>query len=81
MGISTGFTLCRSLHVIAELGITDALGETPLGADALAAATGTHPDALERYGCSQHTGFLPPKAASTSITQPLVCCARITRSR
>jgi hypothetical protein len=48
MEISTGFTLCRSLHVIAELGIADALGETPLGADALAAETGTHPDALNR---------------------------------
>jgi hypothetical protein len=48
MEISMGFTLCRSLHVIAELGVADALGETPLSADALAAATGTHPDALNR---------------------------------
>src|SRR4051794_10149443 len=48
MAISMGFTMCRSLHVIVELGIADALGETPLSADALARATGTHPDALNR---------------------------------
>ena len=46
--VSTGFTLCRCLHVIAELGIADALGDTPLSAKALAAETGTHPDALNR---------------------------------
>ncbi|HJU18740.1 MAG TPA: methyltransferase [Stellaceae bacterium] len=48
MEISMGFTLCRCLHVIAELGIADALGGTPLSAKALAAETGTHPDALNR---------------------------------
>jgi O-methyltransferase domain len=48
MEISMGFTLCRSLHVIAELGVADALSETPLDAGALAAATGTNSDALNR---------------------------------
>jgi len=48
MEISTGFTLCRCLHAIAELGIADALGDTPLTANALAAETDTHPDALNR---------------------------------
>ena len=48
MEISMGFSMCQSLHVIAELGIADALGETPLSADALARATGTHPGALNR---------------------------------
>lgn len=48
MEISMGFTLPRTLHVIAELGVADALGETPLSADALAAATGTNPEALNR---------------------------------
>lgn len=48
MEISMGFSMCRSLHVVAELGIADALGETPLSAGTLAAATGTHPDALNR---------------------------------
>jgi hypothetical protein len=38
--ISTGFTLPRTLHVTAELGVADALGETPLSADALAALRG-----------------------------------------
>ena len=48
MEISMGFTLCRCLHVIAELGIADALGDTPVDVTALAADTGTHPDALNR---------------------------------
>ncbi len=48
MEISMGFTLPRTLHVIAELGIADALEDTPLSAKALAAKTGTHPDALNR---------------------------------
>ena len=46
--ISTGFTLPRTLHVVAELGVADALGETALSVDALAAATGTNSDALNR---------------------------------
>jgi O-methyltransferase domain len=48
MEVSMGFTLPRTLHVIAELGIADALEDTPLGAKALAEKTGTHPDALHR---------------------------------
>ena len=46
--MSTGFTLSRALHVVAELGIADALGKAPLSAAALASATGTHPEALDR---------------------------------
>lgn len=38
----------RALHVVADLGIADALGDTPLAADTLATATGTHVDALQR---------------------------------
>jgi hypothetical protein len=48
MEISMGFTLPRTLHVIAELGIADALEDTSLSAKALAEKTGTHPDALNR---------------------------------
>ena len=48
MEISMGFTLPRALHVIAELGVADALGETPRSVKALAAATGTDADALNR---------------------------------
>src|ERR1700760_1290216 len=48
MEISMGFTLPRTLHVVAELGVADALGETPLSAEALAAATGTNAEALNR---------------------------------
>jgi hypothetical protein len=48
MQVSMGFTLPRTLHVVAELGIADALDETPLSAKALAAATGTDAEALNR---------------------------------
>src|ERR1700704_2521527 len=48
MEVSTGFVLPRTLHVIAELGIADALEETPRNAEALAAATGTNAEALNR---------------------------------
>src|SRR3979490_43935 len=48
MEVSTGFVLPRTLHVIAELGIADALEETPRSAEALAAATGTNAEALNR---------------------------------
>ena len=48
MQVSMGFTLPRTLHVVAELRIADALDETPLSAKALAAATGTDAEALNR---------------------------------
>jgi hypothetical protein len=48
MEIAMGYTLPRSLHVVAELGIADALEDTPQTADDLAAATGTNPEALNR---------------------------------
>jgi len=38
----------RALHVVADLGIADALGDRPTPAATLAAVTGTHTDALER---------------------------------
>ena len=43
-----GHTLPRSLHVIAELGIADALGDAPQTAEELAAAAEVHAGALER---------------------------------
>lgn len=46
--IAGGYPLARCLHVIADLGVADALDETPRTADALAAAVGAHPDALDR---------------------------------
>jgi hypothetical protein len=48
MQVSMGFTLPRTLHVIAELGIADALDETPRSAEALAATTRTDAEALNR---------------------------------
>ena len=46
--IAGGYPLARCLHVIADLGVADALDETPRTAEALAAALGAHPDALAR---------------------------------
>lgn len=46
--IAGGYCLPRCLHVVAELGVADALDEKPLTAAELAAAVGAHPDALSR---------------------------------
>ena len=46
--IAGGHVLPRCLHVVADLGIADALGEDPRTADELATSVGAHPDSLER---------------------------------
>ena len=46
--IAGGYCLPRCLHVVADLGVADALDETPRSAADLAAAVGAHPDALGR---------------------------------
>jgi hypothetical protein len=46
--ISMSHGLPRCLHAVAELGIADALGESPRNAEDLAKDTGTHPGALAR---------------------------------
>jgi hypothetical protein len=46
--IAGGYCLPRSLHVVASLGVADALDETPRTASELAASVGAHPDALGR---------------------------------
>jgi len=43
-----GYCLSRCLHVVAELGVADALGDTPRTAAELAAAAGANADALGR---------------------------------
>jgi len=43
-----GYVLPRCLHVVADLGVADALDDTPRTAAELAAAVGAHPDALGR---------------------------------
>jgi hypothetical protein len=48
MEISMGFTLPRALHVIAELGVADALDNEARSVEALAEATGTNAGALGR---------------------------------
>ncbi len=46
--ITGGYCLSRCLHVVADLGVADALDETPRTAAQLAAAIGAQPDALRR---------------------------------
>jgi len=46
--IAAGACLPRCLHVIAELGVADALGDEPRTATELATSVGAHPDALHR---------------------------------
>ena len=46
--MTTGWVLTRSLQVVADLGVADALGDAPMPAADLAEATGAHPEALER---------------------------------
>lgn len=46
--VAGGYCLPRCLHVVADLGVADALDETPREAADLAASVGAHPDALGR---------------------------------
>jgi hypothetical protein len=46
--LSTAYWASRCLHVIADFGVADALGDEPQPAAALAAKTGTNADALHR---------------------------------
>ena len=46
--LSTGYWVPRCLHVVAELGVADRLGETPETPETLARAISAHPQALAR---------------------------------
>ena len=46
--MAAGYCLPRCLHMVANLGVADALEETPQTASDLAASVGAHPDALGR---------------------------------
>jgi hypothetical protein len=46
--LSAGYYVSRALHAVADLGVAEALGETPQCASALAKATAADPGALER---------------------------------
>lgn len=48
MQLTNAYWLSRCLHVVAELGVADALGDLPQSTEALAKATGTQPQALYR---------------------------------
>lgn len=46
--LSTAYWVSRCLHLVAELGVADALGDEPQPAAVLVGSTGTNPDALHR---------------------------------
>ena len=48
LGLSTAYWASRCLHLAAEIGVADALGEVPQTAEALAAAVGVQADPLYR---------------------------------
>lgn len=48
MQLTTACWASRCLHVVAELGVADALGDQPQSTEALAKTTGTHPQSLYR---------------------------------
>ncbi|HTE85311.1 MAG TPA: methyltransferase [Dehalococcoidia bacterium] len=48
LNIAGSYAAPRCLHVVADLGVADALDETPRTATELATAVGAHPDALAR---------------------------------
>src|SRR5205814_5333132 len=59
--MAAGFCVPRCLHAVANLGVADALDDTPQTAATLAAATGAEPAALDRvlrllsaYGVFEH---------------------------
>src|SRR5438105_15494154 len=48
MQLTTACWASRCVHVVAELGVADALGDQPQSTEAIARATGTDPQALYR---------------------------------
>jgi len=46
--VAGGYCVPRCLHIVADLGVADALGEQPRSAVELASSVGAHPDALGR---------------------------------
>ena len=48
MQLTNAFWTSRCLHVVAELGVADHLGDQPQSTESLARATGTRPDPLHR---------------------------------
>ena len=63
MDLAVAYWSSRCLHIVAELGVADALGEQPQSADALAHSTGCQPQALHRvlralanHGIFEHDG-------------------------
>lgn len=48
LSLATAYWASRCLHLAADCGVADALGDEPQPASALAATTGTNPDALHR---------------------------------
>jgi hypothetical protein len=73
MQISGGQCVSRALHVMADLGIADALGDVPQTAATLAAATATHPDTLRDLQHDRQKSLTPRMRArklSCRVVEP-----------
>ena len=80
--ISMSHGLPRCLHAVAELGIADALGESPRSAEELARDTGTDAGALARTLRVLSAEGILRLVMERGATRPhRVCCNRIIRNR
>ncbi|MCE9672095.1 hypothetical protein LY474_30245 [Myxococcus stipitatus] len=48
VNLASGYFAPRCLHLVAQLGVADVLGPTPMSSEELAKATGSHADSLHR---------------------------------
>lgn len=70
------------IHVVAELGVADHIGDDPVNVTELASRCGADPEALDRVLRLLATHGVSPKLAEpTSTPSRPGCCAAIIRSR
>jgi len=80
--LAVAYWASRCLHVVAELGIADVLGDEPQTAHSLAQASGTHPQALHRVLralCITASSCTTVRPSLT--TPPRACCALMSPAR
>src|SRR5215468_3784241 len=79
--ISAGYWLPRVLHIVADLGVADALDEEPRSTAFLASKVGADSDALNRaLRLLASTASSAALAACTRIMSSLGCCAATIRT-
>ena len=75
--LTTGYWVSRCLHVAAELGVSDVLGDEPQAAEALAGAFGVQADPLGRVlRCLANHGVFAMTGERFIHNGPRGCCER-----